>query len=138
MTEARKPLLIVGGVVGALIIVTLIASTLRPVEQLDPNTPEGVVQQFIQAVLDDDEDGAEEFVTSAFLDDCAIRDRGTNGRFAINESRTVAAGYLIEVMQSSSEGFGGGYVRTTDIMLVDVDGGWLIDWASWPFGCGHR
>ena len=138
MTDTRRPLLIVSGVVATFIFVTLIATVLRPVEQLDPNTPEGVVQLFIQAVLDDNDVGAEAFVTSDFLDDCNFRHGLSNGRYSIDKSREVHDGYLIEVTSSSrDEGVRPDYI-TEDFLLVEVDDKWLIDWISGPFDCSER
>jgi len=136
MTDTRRPLLIVSGVVATFILVTLIATVLRPVEQVDSSTPEGVVQLFIQAMLDDNDVGAEAFVTSDFLDDCDLRHGLDSDRYSIDKSREIHDGYLIEVTSSSSDYFSGDN-NTEEFMLVEVDNKWLIDWISWPFDCGE-
>ena len=138
MTDTRKPLVIVGSVVGALIVLTLLVSALRPITTLDPKTPDGVVQAYIQALLDDDEALAEEYVTNDFLDDCDPYRRSSNtNRYSITESGDYRDGYLVSVQESSSDAFGG-YSQEIDFFLLDQDGDWLIDSADWPFGCGAR
>lgn len=138
MTDTRKPLVIVGSVVGALIVLTLLVSALRPITTLDPKTPDGVVQAYIQALLDDDEALAEEYVTNDFLDDCDPYRRSSNtNRYSITESGDYRDGYLVSVQESSSDAFGG-YSQEVDFFLLDQDDNWLIDSADWPFGCGAR
>lgn len=139
MTETRKPLVVVGGVIGAIVVVTLIVGALRPAVELDPETPEGVVQTYIQAVLDNDLLLAEESLTVDFLGDCDPRARASDtDRYSIIEADEHRDGYLVTVQQSTSEAFGGGYTQEIDFYLLNQGDDWLIDWAGWPFGCGSR
>ena len=53
--------LVVGVVLAVAVAVAAIVTSLRPSPQLDPNTPEGTVQAFFQAVEADDWEGLRAF-----------------------------------------------------------------------------
>jgi hypothetical protein len=65
---------IVLGLVVVAVAVAAVITALRPVEDLDPNSPEGVVQGFFRAIEASDYDGAHTFLTSDLQADCTPAD----------------------------------------------------------------
>ena len=62
--------LIVGVVLAVAVAVAAIVTSLRPSPQLDPNTPEGTVQAFFEAVEADDWDGVRALLSGPLQEDC--------------------------------------------------------------------
>ena len=72
---------ILGLIVGVVLVVAVAAAailtSLRPSPRLDPNTPEGVVQVFFQAVEADDWEGLWAVLASPLQDQCEPSDLAT-------------------------------------------------------------
>lgn len=62
--------LVVGVVLAVAVAVAAIFTSLRPSPQLDPNTPEGTVQAFFQAVEADDWDGVRALLSGSLQVQC--------------------------------------------------------------------
>lgn len=136
MTDTRKPLFVIGTIVIGLVLATLVVMAVRPIETLDPGTPEGVVQQYVQALLDDDEMTMQALVTQRFEDECdGHRAYLGDVQVSISESSGLSDRHLIEVEIRHDQGLGGSYTETSDIQLIRVDNDWKIDEAEWPLGC---
>jgi len=136
MTDTQKPLSVIGFIVIGLIIATIVVMAVRPIETLDPQTPEGVVQQYVQAVLDDDEASIEILVTDRFEAECdSHRAYLGDVRVSISESSDLTNGHLVEVEIEHDQGLGGSYTEISDVRLIQVNEIWLIDGAEWPLGC---
>ena len=131
--------LLVGAIVVALIVVVaaLVALTRSEPATLDPTTPEGTAQQFVQAVLDGDNAMAD----SLLLDeDCDVGPRYYSDqtvRARLVDSRTTGNTAVVDIELTFSGGdplFGGyGYTEPAQIRLETTDGGWRIDPDSWPY-----
>ena len=76
-TRGRSLGLIVGVVLVVAVAVAAILTSLRPSPRLDPNTPEGVVQVFFQAVEADDWEGLWAVLASPLQDQCELSDLAT-------------------------------------------------------------
>lgn len=73
-TGGRSLGLIVGVVLVAAVAAAAIFTSLRPSPQLDPNTPEGVVQAFFQAVEADDWEGLWALLATSLQEQCEPSD----------------------------------------------------------------
>lgn len=130
---------LLGLLVAALVVGVVVAATRAPV-RLDPESPEGVVQSYLEAVLDRDYGRAAEYLSAetaercppslfreawipddvvADLDEVRLRDENADVRVQI---RTTAEPLPFEALDTSIETF----------VLIDEDGSWRIDGAPWP------
>jgi hypothetical protein len=73
-TRGRSLGLIVGVVLVVAVAAAAIFTSLRPSPQLDPNTPEGAVQAFFQAVEADDWDGLWALLAGSLQEQCEPSD----------------------------------------------------------------
>lgn len=139
----RKPdrtLLIVVAIVAALVVVALIVVFTRGGgEQLDPATPQGVVQQYSQALMDGDEDAAREFLTSDLQADCERAETNTmDGVRLVLESTTErddTAQVDVSIVYASDGGiFGPSEYRSEERFgLVREGTRWAIETTPWQF-----
>ena len=133
------------GIVLAGIAVTSLIAVLalrEPVAQLDKNTPEGAVQQYLGAVTDRDFNQAITFLaadskcTVEDFDRAYIQD---SIRIALSETSTTEATAVVTVSIQNSNGdpFGGTYTENQNFRLVKTDAGWKITGIPWPtYECG--
>lgn len=139
-----KPNRVMGLVLGGLIVVVAavaIVVAVRPAPELDPTSPEGAVQSYLKAFLDDDMEEAVTWLAPALS--CEPNDLFWAG---YDESVRVA---LIDVTVNGDSArvttemaFGGGgpfsdeYSEEHTFRLERVDDRWLISSPPWPvFGC---
>jgi hypothetical protein len=135
-----RALLIVLSIVGALVLVALIVVFTRGAPPLsDESTPEGVVQRYVTAVLEGDEQEAAEYLTEDAIKDCDtfFPDRTSDIRVTLvsTTERETSADVRVSIVTSYGDGdpFGGSEYETEDVFdLVKVDGDWVIDLAPWP------
>lgn len=144
MNDSHTPdrtLLAAGAVVAILVVAAIVVVlTGDRVVDLDPSTPEGVVQQYMNHALDDDEDEALA-LTTLDPDDCTrmraevsydresvrivLGDVDVSGDDAdVDVTITRSSGDPLDTHQWSED---------VTFELVRVDGGWKIDEAPWPF-----
>lgn len=132
--------LIAAAAMGGLLVVAVLAVVFRPaVEELDPATPEGTVQRYVQALLDGNEQAAASFLRPSdeecevfepeFLDTVRVTlvDVATHDGSSDVQVRITTAGGEppFDRYESSSEG---------EFELIrSADGSWQIDQAPWPF-----
>lgn len=69
-TTGRSLGLVVGVVLVVAVAAAAVVTSLRPSAQLDPNTPEGTVQVFFQAVESEDWDRAQALLARSVQDEC--------------------------------------------------------------------
>ena len=135
---------VLGIVVAAITIVALIVvlAVKVPTAQLDKDSPEGVVQQYLSAVTDRDYSQAIEFLSTDSK--CTVEDFD---RAFIQESLRIAlsgtsstvstASVTVKIENSSGDPFGGSYSETQTFRLVKDDSGWKIAGIPWPtYECG--
>lgn len=131
--------LLIGAVVVGLIVVVaaLVALTRSEPATLDPSTPEGTAQRYVQAILDGDNATAEDMILEEdcdigprFFGDQTVRARMVNSTVD-GDTATVE----VELVFSGGDPlFGGyGYEEPAWINLTQVDGTWMVDSDSWPY-----
>lgn len=144
MSDIRTPdrALLGAGVVVAILVVAAIVIVLtgERVVELDPSTPEGVVQQYMSHALDDDEEEALALTTIDEADCTRVRAEVSYDRESIRivlgdvDVRGDEADVGVTVTRSSGDPIDN-YEWSEDVTfeLVRVDGAWRIDDAPWPF-----
>ena len=135
---------ILGLVVGAISIVALILvlAVKEPTPQLDVNSPEGTVQQYLQAVTDRDFDTALTFLATDSkckiedFDRAYIQESVRIGLADATETQTTAT-VKVSVESSNGDPFGGSFTDNQSFRLLNSDGGWKITGIPWPtYECG--
>ena len=69
-TNSRTLGLVVGIVLALAVAVAAIVTSMRPTPQLDPDTPEGTVQAFFEAIEADDWEGLRALLSGPLQEDC--------------------------------------------------------------------
>lgn len=144
MSDTRTPdrTLLGAGIVVAILVVAAIIVVLTGdrVVELDPSTPEGVVQQYMNHVLDDDENEAMALLT-VDPDGCTqMRAEVSFDREAVRivlgdiDVSGDDADVDVTLTRSSGDPLDN-YEWTEDLTfdLVRTDGAWKIDEVPWPF-----
>lgn len=122
--------------VGAIILTAVLAVTLAPTPpQLDPTTPEGVVQTYVQAVMTDDATSAEAALTAKAARLCTDFPVRTNriqrvriADSAVNGDRAVVD---VRITWEPADAFSSEWSEDGSFRLVERDGLWKIDEAPW-------
>lgn len=120
-------------VVAALTVVAL----LREPVSLDPATPEGTVQIYLQALADNDFDAALQQTTNEIQQECTAQDVSDNFYYnsftaTLGATRELGTVTVVEVAINQTDvGLNSGYFE--QIELTDEDGGWAITGDPWPY-----
>jgi hypothetical protein len=135
---------ILGLVVAAISIVALIAvlAVKETTPQLDGNTPEGTVQQYLHSVTDRDFNFAITYLATDTK--CKIEDFDQayiQDSFRISLSDTSITGdsasVKVSIENSSGDPFGGSYAESQTFRLAKSGSGWKISGIPWPtYQCG--
>lgn len=132
MSRLLQPGPLIGIFVGLLVVVAIVATIVAPSPTtLDPNTPEGVVQQYLEAALDGDEAAAEALLAEETDLDCPS---SSSARISLVESTITDDRATVEVRitESNVGPFdGGSYTRTEVFRLERTAEGWRI--TDWPW-----
>ena len=144
-TVSKLPLVIAGGVVAIVLVVTIGLVAVRDPTVYEPGTPEAAVQNYVQASIDDDTDVLLSMLTEDLRGKCEADltrwghgDRYDNGEFRvelgdIEITQDAAIAELTFRYASSNGPFGGsGHSRDHQIFLVRIDDVWLVERATWP------
>jgi hypothetical protein len=142
--ERSRTILLIAMVVIALIAVLAAVLSGREVETLDSGSPEGVVQEYLQAVLDGDEVTAHGFLSAEFAQKCSLDEFGRFGfvednvRVVLREVSLDGEAARVEVSITESGGLGdGGWTDDVTFRLERSGETWVITRAPWPYGdCG--
>lgn len=142
---SKLPLLIMGAVVTLAVLVTVAIVAFPRTESFEPGSPEAVVQQFIEAGLDDDETSALDLLTSSARRSCVSEfdDRQSSPAYfgdelrAILQSTTIDgddATVDIEFRRSNADDPFDSTTRTFEsrYTLIRVGDEWQVDRAGWP------
>lgn len=135
---------VLGLVVAAISIVALIAvlAVKDTTQQLDATTPEGTVQQYLQAVTTRDFDTALTYLAADTkckiedFDQAYIQD---SIRISLSDSSITgdSASVKVNVENSSGDPFGGSYKESQAFRLTKSSDGWKIAGIPWPtYQCG--
>lgn len=129
------------GVLVVMVIASIFVAT-RPVETLDPNSPAGVVQQYVQLVMDGDNDLAADYFADDTMCDAGDLDRAYINRDAridlldttIDGSR---ARVRIALSNPTDDIVRNTWTEERTMRLVRVSGKWLLTGIPWPlYECG--
>lgn len=127
----------------ALVAVAAVFVAIRDPAEFDPDTPEGVVQAYLLAVLDDDVEAAYGLLTPELQARCDIDELGDRyyqdegSRITLVESDIEGDRATIEVKFTAMYNEGPfGYSQSSyeeTFRLTRSDGAWQISSAPWPY-----
>lgn len=133
----RITLIVLAGAVILVVVVALIAVFARGgAAPLDPDTPEGVVQRYSQAVVDGDVETATTYLVPEIAESCQrIPADGDDLRITLAETTERENSARVDVLVVTVYGSGplgpDEYESEETFDLVRVDGDWLIQTAPW-------
>ncbi|GAA1995243.1 hypothetical protein [Microbacterium pumilum] len=138
--DARRPrwaLVFLLAAVGVVVVIALVAVFTRGAPtQYAADTPEGVVQRYSQAVVDDDTAAALEYVVPEIADSCEESGIGTDDyRVTLLKTTerddTARVGVLVTTVYGSGPLGSSEYESEESFDLVKSGDSWLIDRAPW-------
>ena len=126
----------------AIVAVIVVLSVNEPVAQLDKDSPEGTVQQYLGAITDKDFSQAMDYLASDSK--CTIQDFERayiqdSLRIGLSDLTTTAdsASVTVKIDTSSGDPFDGGYSETQTFTLTKEESGWKVTGIPWPtYECG--
>lgn len=142
MSETKRPVWLLPAGIGLIVIALVVVALVRKPVQLDPDTPEGTVQEYLQAISDEDYEGAFEMLAAEEFDGCVPSDIA---RYLPSEPFTAglepgdatppddqAAFVNVRIRFGSGGMFGSGWDTWESFQLVSSDGFWWITGDPWP------
>ena len=139
----NRVLLVVLALVAVVAVVAGIVSATRDTQQYDRSTPEGVVQAYLTALVDRDQEEAAELLADdspCAVDDLDEVDIGDDMRVVLRDTETEggSASVDVEVVMNSGAVFGGSeWSERHTFRLVRQGDAWRISGTPWPiFECG--
>ncbi len=127
---------------GLLVLVTVIILVREPAS-FEPGTPEATVQDYVGAILDDDQETAWALLTPRLQTRCDVDEidtryrRGDRGRIVLVESRQRDDTATVELEFNAAYGDDPFYVYESSysesFRLRRVEGEWRISDIPWPF-----
>lgn len=144
MTDGQKTRWIWPVVIGTVVIVLAVVALNREPAQLDPNTPEGTVQAYLQAIGDSDFDAAFDLLDPEYYEGCDAADLASNmGRSepftavldleGIEELTDEKTFVPVRMQFGTSGPFGSGWTSWESFVVTDYTGSWLITEEAWPY-----
>jgi hypothetical protein len=126
----------------AIVAVIVVLSVNEPVAQLDKDSPEGTVQQYLGAITDKDFSQAMDYLESDSK--CTIQDFERayiqdSLRIGLSDLTTTAdsASVTVKIETSSGDPFGGSYSESQTFTLTKEESGWKVTGIPWPtYECG--
>jgi hypothetical protein len=128
--------------IGVVVFVLVVVALVREPVQLDPATPEGTVQQYLQAISGGDFDAARELLDPESFDGCTAADiqrsvweENFTASLPTEPGDHSGERALVEVTMRFGSGgvLGGGWESQELFVLVDRDGLWRIAEDPWPY-----
>lgn len=127
-------------IVGFTLILAAVAALLtssREVKELSPNSPEGVVQLFLKAVIEGKSEDAADYFSATTTCDASDIDRSwmpETVRVNLADQEITGDRAFIEITVDISSGgpFDDYYVETHNYRLAQEDGNWRILGIPWP------
>lgn len=138
MSQPNRILAIVVGVVAVVAVVAGVLAATRQAPEYDRGTPAGVVQAYLSAVIDGNNQEAAGFLAADSSCDLTDLDRAyvpDEVRVVLRDTEVDAgtARVAVDVAMSSGDLFGGSeYSEKHTFSLTRVGGGWLITGEPWP------
>ena len=128
----------------ALLVLVAVAFTFVPRPQFDPATPEGVVQRYLQAVVEGRRTEARSYLSDRLQRECepGFPRYTSRDAYRIELMESVVDGSTAEVHVMVAEQDGGlfdyYYEFSVSYSLVSTGGGWRITDQEWPwYGCSE-
>lgn len=119
-------------------VVTLaIVALVREPVTLDPDTPEGTVQAYLQAISDEKYKDALSHMTNEIQQRCAPEDLADNIYYdsfsaTLGEVNDVGSVIVVEVsINQSDSGIGNGYFERIEV--TEEDGEYAVSGDPWPY-----
>ncbi|MBW3560883.1 MAG: hypothetical protein KY437_00130 [Actinobacteria bacterium] len=133
----------------AVAVLAVVITTVREPESYPADSPEGVVQRYLQAVADGDLEAAAQLHTEEFRDRCEdhgpgrvpprFEDRSFDADLVDTrevDDDTIDVSVRITEFSGDPPFGGGGYDHEEIYRVQRVDGSWLIVDSGWPYyGC---
>jgi hypothetical protein len=127
-------------IVALALILAAVAASLnssREVEELSANSPEGVVQLFLEAVVEGKSENAEQYFSSTTNCDSSDIDRSwmpERVRVNLTEIEKIGDRAFIEIAVDTSSGglFADNYIERHNYRLAKESGSWRILGIPWP------
>ncbi len=110
-------------------------------EPVDPNGPEGIVRQYLDAVAEHREEAALALLTDDLKSNCdpplRLLPYGEISQVTVSKARIDGAGAIVDIDVTLG---GGGLQRVGgQVTLDETADGWRISAPQWPlFGCSER
>jgi hypothetical protein len=123
-------------VVGALVVIVLVAvGILRETPELDPSTPEGTVQAYLEAVFAGDQEAAAEFTEGECDPNLGpgAPVEGVSATLVSVEGDDAQAIVEVRLSQPTTDPFGGLSEWPEWFNLISRDGTWMIQQPVWPY-----
>ena len=121
--------------------VGIITATQSPTS-LDPDSPQGVVQQYMTAVFDHRNDDAAKFLDATgkcTVDDLDRYGMQQDARVDLTSSEVsgATARVTVSIEYGSGDPFGSGWSEEKTLRLAKVGSSWMITGIPWPlYDCG--
>jgi hypothetical protein len=139
-TVARSNVFLVGvAVAAAALLAVAVVLAMRPTPQLDPGTPEGAVQGYFQALLDNDAELAGSYLAGDLADRCEsdLKRRSEDGVGVVIVDVTSRGAHVrvdVEITETyGSDPFGGSSYSFDETLVLEKHGDrWLIAEPPWP------
>ena len=133
----RRLVLWSGAALAALVVLAVVFSFVGDSE-LDPDTPEGVVQDYVRAVIAGDRQAARSYLADE-LDGCGTRfprylaDRAFSMEWIDTIVEAGEAWVTVSVAEADQGIFGSYRPETYEFRLSSADSGWRITHQEWPW-----
>lgn len=141
-TSANRMLGIVVAIVALIAVIVGVFSATQSPSNLDPNSPEGVVQQYVTAVFDSRNDDAAKFFDTASKCTADDLDRyGTQQDARVDLTDVNVSGdtarVSLHIEHNSGDPFGGSWTEDKTLRLTRTSGAWKLSGIPWPlYDCG--
>lgn len=135
----RTLLIVISLIAVVAVLAVVVVFTRGAPAQLDPSTPEGVVQSYTNAVIDDNRPVATALLAQHIRENCDRAEPGmlTDIRVTVVSTKVTGETAVVRVLishGSTGGAFGGsGYESDDSFSLAMEDGAWRIDSAPWEF-----
>ncbi len=135
-----RTLVAILSVIAAVVVIAIVVVFTRggPAD-VDPSTPEGVVQSYARAVMSGDRAAALELLTSEIRDNCDRAEPSTLEDIRMTVVSTKTSGDTGVVQVTISHGTGGGlfgdsgYTSNESFTMVLESGDWKVEYTPWEF-----
>lgn len=142
-TNSRALGLVVGIVLALAVAIAAIVTSMRPTAELDPNTPEGTVQAFFEAVEAENWEGLRALLSAPLQEDCEATElaqfRDDIDRAVIARVDSTGADTIVEVSVSrvvvDDPLNPYTYDDTFQFVLTQEDGRLVVSQLPWQFFC---